>query len=878
MKLNPVWSKYDYIRGQKSIKNIAIEKILEDIRTERDIKSTRAHSALRGSVFGAPSRRSLSTNDYYVQRPLHSAYDTRSEEYAIGDSVLRATYLSDAVLDDTYDTSLKSRGRDQRLLSDATSAIPPSVLEPVKPSRARIGYKPLSRRSRNYPIFEKAMDRSPIPLSTSTLTASPRPFPSLPGSLLKYSSRYRGVTSLPTGVRRFTGVHVRPPMFEYEPDEKPTASMPPSPRLLGGYVSPRIVSRRYKSVLKSGQITPPYPYSTGSQRSTQLLGGYVSPKMVSAQHDIGTSPLSLLAYKDSGMQSSNNSFLQLHGNNNLSESYFPSTFSLPSKSQLFSPYSSGRQSPTFSTRAHSDSDIATESNHHPHRRHKVHVSKKHVSNYYTRLANKRAGKQGKSKYWPYYDVESIASSDVSDVLSDTESLSDYENTYSTGGKTYDIDDEDVDYVPFRPTWQHSPQGYLELSSHEDQSPKFESMSVSPYVPSTPSVSSYDNNTHDMHFNKLLSDSTARARGALSSLLRSYDDASLLMSVEGDAMSRHHDGKVGFRYYHPPVSIKGSGVESRHLRLSSFIEGQDDFLGDYVTKMRAIQNDVRKNLLRDSSTRDFDISPYSYEQRLRFMPLRIGSTKHVVPVTTFRKRLAGGLRHRLDVFHLPLVETVLPESPQQLMLSSTRGGNASLSPLKLSVLDKIKIKAALVASKVEVEPQRRRRKPHSQYAANKLRETRRQGDQDSYVPTISTTTMHASRPPLPMPSDRKAIRDVDGFTKPRNVLSWQYRLESRVNPTEVMYRPGVYNRMREQVRDAHEKLDRHRQLLDRYMNETGEAGFHRYQRAAEMDESSQSRGRSSSAPPAPSQPVMSELRRRLRKTICKSKRDPNYYRE
>ncbi|XP_041375146.1 uncharacterized protein LOC121388010 isoform X7 [Gigantopelta aegis] len=666
MKLNPVWSKYDYIRGQKSIKNIAIEKILEDIRTERDIKSTRAHSALRGSVFGAPSRRSLSTNDYYVQRPLHSAYDTRSEEYAIGDSVLRATYLSDAVLDDTYDTSLKSRGRDQRLLSDATSAIPPSVLEPVKPSRARIGYKPLSRRSRNYPIFEKAMDRSPIPLSTSTLTASPRPFPSLPGSLLKYSSRYRGVTSLPTGVRRFTGVHVRPPMFEYEPDEKPTASMPPSPRLLGGYVSPRIVSRRYKSVLKSGQITPPYPYSTGSQRSTQLLGGYVSPKMVSAQHDI-----------------------------------------------------------------------------------------------------------------------------------------------------------------------------------------------------------------------------ARARGALSSLLRSYDDASLLMSVEGDAMSRHHDGKVGFRYYHPPVSIKGSGVESRHLRLSSFIEGQDDFLGDYVTKMRAIQNDVRKNLLRDSSTRDFDISPYSYEQRLRFMPLRIGSTKHVVPVTTFRKRLAGGLRHRLDVFHLPLVETVLPESPQQLMLSSTRGGNASLSPLKLSVLDKIKIKAALVASKVEVEPQRRRRKPHSQYAANKLRETRRQGDQDSYVPTISTTTMHASRPPLgkkgltvraPMPSDRKAIRDVDGFTKPRNVLSWQYRLESRVNPTEVMYRPGVYNRMREQVRDAHEKLDRHRQLLDRYMNETGEAGFHRYQRAAEMDESSQSRGRSSSAPPAPSQPVMSELRRRLRKTICKSKRDPNYYRE
>ena len=57
----------------------------------------------------------------------------------------------------------------------------------------------------------------------------------------------------------------------------------------------------------------------------------------------------------------------------------------------------------------------------------------------------------------------------------------------------------------------------------------------------------------------------------------------------------------------------------------------------------------------------------------------------------------------------------------------------------------------------------------------------------------------------------------------------------MNPSEVMYTPGVYNRMRVQVRDAHDKLDRHRQLLDRYLNETGGANIQRYIKTAEMDE-------------------------------------------
>ena len=48
MKLNPVWSKYDYIRGQKSINQIVSDKIMEDVKLEREIKvgviSVCAHS------------------------------------------------------------------------------------------------------------------------------------------------------------------------------------------------------------------------------------------------------------------------------------------------------------------------------------------------------------------------------------------------------------------------------------------------------------------------------------------------------------------------------------------------------------------------------------------------------------------------------------------------------------------------------------------------------------------------------------------------------------------------------------------------------------------------------------------------------------------
>uniref|UniRef100_A0A0B7AD59 Uncharacterized protein n=1 Tax=Arion vulgaris TaxID=1028688 RepID=A0A0B7AD59_9EUPU len=87
----------------------------------------------------------------------------------------------------------------------------------------------------------------------------------------------------------------------------------------------------------------------------------------------------------------------------------------------------------------------------------------------------------------------------------------------------------------------------------------------------------------------------------------------------------------------------------------------------------------------------------------------------------------------------------------------------------------------------------------------------------YYRVPRSSNLQASRPPLPKPTDRKAIRDTDGFTRPKNLLSWQYRVESRLAPSDLIYEPSSFSRMRGQVKDVQEKMDRQRQLLDRYLD-------------------------------------------------------------
>ena len=51
-----------------------------------------------------------------------------------------------------------------------------------------------------------------------------------------------------------------------------------------------------------------------------------------------------------------------------------------------------------------------------------------------------------------------------------------------------------------------------------------------------------------------------------------------------------------------------------------------------------------------------------------------------------------------------------------------------------------------------------------------------------------------------------------------LLLWpKNRVEARLNPGDIIYEPASFDRLRTQMRDVHEKMDREKQLLDRYLD-------------------------------------------------------------
>jgi len=89
----------------------------------------------------------------------------------------------------------------------------------------------------------------------------------------------------------------------------------------------------------------------------------------------------------------------------------------------------------------------------------------------------------------------------------------------------------------------------------------------------------------------------------------------------------------------------------------------------------------------------------------------------VPVSTYRSQLGDGQSHQVDVF--PLVESE-ETVPSRVSLSAHTGTDGPAK--KLTVLDKINIKAAIIGSRMESEDgERRYRRPRTMYAAKKHRE-------------------------------------------------------------------------------------------------------------------------------------------------------------
>ncbi|CAG2212040.1 unnamed protein product [Mytilus edulis] len=125
-------------------------------------------------------------------------------------------------------------------------------------------------------------------------------------------------------------------------------------------------------------------------------------------------------------------------------------------------------------------------------------------------------------------------------------------------------------------------------------------------------------------------------------------------------------------------------------------------------------------------------------------------------------------------------------------------------------------AALVGNKVEISTPHRRR-PKSNYAANKMRELKREERQYEVeaIPTQITTGLKATTV-SPLYGGKSHWDEEGHVTKPKNLMSWKYRIESRVPPGDYFFPIKTIGHVREKLLHVKEQMDRHKQLMDRYL--------------------------------------------------------------
>ncbi|XP_069113444.1 uncharacterized protein [Argopecten irradians] len=228
-----------------------------------------------------------------------------------------------------------------------------------------------------------------------------------------------------------------------------------------------------------------------------------------------------------------------------------------------------------------------------------------------------------------------------------------------------------------------------------------------------------------------------------------------------------------------------------------------------------ENEIRRNVNREllfsthAADDAFDMAAKSKnrdQEILREAYNAIVNTEtHASPKAAVASRRARSHSH--FTYHHPTAapKSYLPPPPKTM---STPSQSYVRRPRK---------EAALVGSKVDVVTPKSRR-PKSDYAAKVIRRIKKEEREQTAPEDVTCSSMSASKPVSTTFSTRggKAIRDVDGFTQPKNVLSWQYRIESRVDPEDIIEMPKTYAAVKEQMKQVQCKMDKHRQLMDRYL--------------------------------------------------------------
>ncbi|KAH3772745.1 hypothetical protein DPMN_174090 [Dreissena polymorpha] len=149
------------------------------------------------------------------------------------------------------------------------------------------------------------------------------------------------------------------------------------------------------------------------------------------------------------------------------------------------------------------------------------------------------------------------------------------------------------------------------------------------------------------------------------------------------------------------------------------------------------------------------------------------------------------------------------------MRTMRGRSVPPGPPKVT-----RTEAALLASKVESLMPERKRRPKSVYAQARLRalerERRGSGEKEVVAGFIEdTSNLHAHRP-VRGSTYYKAHWDADGNVKKPNIMSMERRLDALISPDDLLILPRSLGGVKAQLRDVKDRMDRHRQLMDRYL--------------------------------------------------------------
>jgi hypothetical protein len=329
-------------------------------------------------------------------------------------------------------------------------------------------------------------------------------------------------------------------------------------------------------------------------------------------------------------------------------------------SSEISPY----DTPTHSARSSPERDTGTR----PRRLRGSIGPRRRVSNYYNRLVQRRAARPGSNaKYYPYMDVESITSDDVGDVVSNHgEYRSDNQADVSDAGtgEYYVVDRErspsPIEYVPFGPRSRIN----FDSGEYDCQVPSLSDLAMSPYT----GISQEDKNissdksriSDDLLFHNIVGRTASKARDALRNVdLDEYDNASLVISVEGEYKDPVKGENMGFHYIARPLTLKGPMLSGPATYAST---ASDSAFSRYMDDMRSFRAEIRNRLeagyksLSEVSTKypshSYPIIASSRRSYSRALSPPRGSSpipRSSSPVHTYRTQSLpiGNLRKRLE---------------------------------------------------------------------------------------------------------------------------------------------------------------------------------------------------------------------------------------